>query len=212
MVTLLLVSACGGGAGPASTVTTLVALEDPAAAFAVSAERALEGTVFEDLGSVAIADLVVYLCRGLGLGAIPASIDGLGFGEPAVDREILIEVLTVGVTQVCPSRASVDLTGFYLDAVRAIAEDGGALDAFDAGDVIRAGPVVCEALRSGAGVEAALLAVVGSLFDVDAEGIDGLTRLVDGAQGLVSGAVLASATALLCSEHAGEVEAFIAAL
>jgi len=101
---------------------------------------------------------------------------------------------------------------FYLDAVRAAVQDGGALSAFDEGDVIRAGPVVCETLRSGAGVEQALLAVVGDLFGVEAETLDGITGVVAADQGLVSGAVLASAAALLCPEYAGDVDAFMRSL
>ena len=177
-----------------------------------SAQRALDGTAFEDLGPLVIADLVTGLCRGLGTGAIPATIDGLEVGGSVDDREILVEVLTVGMVQVCPDRAPIDLTGFYLDAVRAAVENGGALSAFDESDVIRAGPVACEALRSGAGVEAALLEVIGKLFGVEAETLDGLAGVVTGDQGLVSGAVLASATALLCPEYAGDVDAFMRSL
>ena len=212
IVPLLLLSACGGGGGSSSTSSTVVSLEGPAATFAASAERAFDGTAFEALGSDVIADLVVGLCRGLGVGAIPATIDGLDVVAPADDRAILIEVLTVGMVQVCPDRAPVDLTGFYLDAVIAAAQDAEALSALDEGDVIRAGPVACETMRSGAGVEAALLAVVGSLFGVEAESLDDLTAVVTGDQGVVSGAVLASATALLCPEYAGDVDAFMRSL
>jgi hypothetical protein len=212
IATLLLLSACGGGADRSSTVRTVASFEGHAATFAESAQRALDGTAFEILGPVVIADLVTGLCRGLGLGAIPATIDGLEVGAPVDDREILVEVLTVGMVQVCPDRAPVDLTSFYLDAVRAAVQDGGALSAFDEGDVIRAGPVVCETLRSGAGVEQALLAVVGDLFGVEAETLDGITGVVAADQGLVSGAVLASAAALLCPEYAGDVDAFMRSL
>ncbi len=212
IVTLLLLSACGGGADPLSTVATVESLEGAAATFAVSAQRALDGTTFEDLGPVVIADLVTGLCRGLGMGAIPATIDGLEVGGSVENREILVEVLTVGMAQVCPDRAPIDLTSFYLDAVRVAVQDGGALSAFDEGDVIRAGPVACETLRSDAGVEAALLEVIGKLFGVEAETLDGLTGVVTGDQALVSGAVLASATALLCPEYAGDVDAFMRSL
>jgi len=209
---LLLLAACGGGADPSSTVTTAASLEIPAAAFAVSAQRALDGTAFEVLGPELIADLLIGLCRGLGVGAIPATVDDLDSGASSEDREILVEVLTVGMVQVCPDRAPVDLTGFYVGAVRSAVQDGGALSAFDEGDVIRVGPVACQVLRSGAGVEAALLAVVNSLFGVEAEGLAGLAGLVAADQGLVSGAVLASATALLCPEYAGDVDAFMGLL
>ena len=211
-VMLLLMAACGGGTSPSSTVTAVGSLENPAATFAVSAERALDGTAFGALGPVVIADLVTRLCRGLGVGAIPATIDGLDIDAFADDRQILIEVLTVGMVQVCPDRAPVDLTGFYLGAVRAAVQEGEALGAFDQGDVIRAAPVACEALRSGGGVEAALLAVIGSLCGLEAESLDGLTDVVAADQGLVSGAVLASATALLCPEFVGDVDAFMRAL
>ena len=209
---LLLLAACGGAADPSSTVTTAASLESPAAAFAVSAQRALDETAFELLGPELIADLVIGLCRGLGVGAIPATVDDLDSGASPEDREILVEVLTVGMVQVCPDRAPVDLTGFYVGAVRSAVRDRGALSAFDEGDVIRAGPVACQVLRSGAGVEAALLAVVDSLFGVEAESLDSLAGLVATDQGLVSGAVFASATALLCPEYAGEVDAFMGSL
>ena len=211
MVTLLL-SACGGGADPSNTGTTVASMDSPAATFAVSAQRALDGTTFEVLGPDVIAELVVNLCRGLGVGAIPATIDDLDRGAPAEDRAILVEVLTVGMVQVCPDRTSVDLTSVYLRAVRSAVRDGGALSAFDEGDVIRAGPVACEALRSGAGVETALLAVVGNLFGVEAESLDDLADVVAADQGLVSGAVFASATALLCPEYADDVDAFMQSL
>ncbi len=212
IATLLLLSACGGGADPSSTVTTAASLESPAAAFAVSAQRALDGTVFEVPGPESIAELVIGLCRGLGVGAIPATVDDLDSGASPEDRAILVEVLTVGIVQVCPDRAPVDLTSFYVGAVRSAVQDGGAVSAFDEGDVIRAGPVACEVLRSGTGVEAALLAVIDSLFGIEAESLDGLSGLVAADQGLVSGAVLASATALLCPEYASDVDAFMGSL
>jgi hypothetical protein len=128
------------------------------------------------------------------------------------EREILAEVLTTGVTQVCPDRAPVDLTGFYVDAVFGTVEAGGAAAAFDEGDVIRSGPIVCEALTGGAGVEVALLDAIDSLFGVRVTSIDALVGAIDGEQGLVAGAVVASATAILCPEYAADVEAFMAGL
>jgi len=209
---LLLLSACGGGADPSSTVTAAASLESPAEAFAVSAQRALDGTAFEVPGAELIADLVIGLCRGLGVGAIPATVDDLDSAASPEDRAILVEVLTVGMVQVCPDRAPVDLTSFYVGAVRSAVQGGGVLSAFDEGDVIRAAPVACEVLRSGTGVEAALLAVIDSLFGIEAESLDGLSGLVAADQGLVLGAVLASATALLCPEYASDVDAFMGSL
>ena len=209
---LLMTAACTDGAGSSSTVTAVSLLDRSAAEFAASAERALEETAFEVVGSGTVADLVIGLCEGLGIGAVPAMIDGLGIDAPPGDREIVTEVLTVGMAQVCPDRASVDLTGFYLDAVRGTVNTTGALGAFDEGDVVRAGPIVCEILESGAGVEAALLATVVGLFGTEAGSMDQLAGLIDADQGVVSGAVLASATALLCPEHAGEVETFMESL
>ncbi len=212
MAALLLIYACGGSAGPTSMVTISASLEGHAAEFAASAERALDETVFEALGPGVITDVVVGLCEGLGMGAIEATIDGLGIEVPASDREILTEVLIVGMTQVCSDRASVDVTGFYLDAVGAAAQEANAMGVFDEGHVIRAASVVCETLQSGQGAETVLLAVVDSLFEVKVESLDKLDDLINIDQGIVSGAVLASATALLCPEHAGEVEAFIESL
>jgi len=210
-LTLLLVSACSSDSSPSST-QTIAASAGSAAEFAASAERALEATVFEDLGTSGIADLVTNLCQGLGVGAIPATIDGLDIDASSADEEIITEVLAVGLSQVCPDRAPIDLAGFYLDAVTTAVQDGSALSALEDGDVIRAGPVVCDALQNGSGVEAALLAVVRDLFAVEANSVDGLSGLMDAEQGLVAGAVLAAATAFLCPEHAGAVEAFMASL
>jgi len=209
---LVLLAACADGAASTSTGTAALSLDRSAAEFAASAERALEGTAFETVGPGAVADLVIGLCEGLGVGAVPATIAGLGIDAPSGDGEILTEVLMVGIAQVCPDRAQVDLTGYYLDAVRGTADAAGSLGAFDEGDVVRAGPIVCARLKSGAGVEAALLTTVVGLFGVEAETVDQLAGLIDADQGVVSGAVLASATALLCPEHAGEVEAFVESL
>lgn len=211
LIMTVLVAACSSGSGPAGTVTT-ESFGAAANEYAISAERALAGTVFEQVGPEALAGLVVGLCEGFGIGAIPATVDGIGLAASVEDQEIIAEVLIVGVVQVCPDRAPVDLTGFYLDAVVGTAETAGALGAFDEGDVVRAGPVVCDVLKSEAGVEAALLEVVERLFGVTVDDVDSLVGSIDDDQGVLTGAVLASATAVLCPQYAAAVEAFMESL
>ncbi len=212
MLGAFVLAACSGSSGSARTPATVRGLDGLALEFAVSAERALQGTAFEVVSSEAVADLVVGLCKGLGVGAVPATVDGLGIEAQPGDQEILAEILTSGMVQVCGDRAPVDLTGFYLDAVRGAVESSGGVAAFEEDDAIRAGPVVCATLESGLGVEAALLATVASLFGVVVGGADQLADVLDGDQGLVAGAVFASATALICPEFAGAVEAFVESL
>jgi hypothetical protein len=210
LVIAVLLGACGGGSESVSTSTTGESFDTAAREYAISAERALAGTTFAQVGPQAIADLVVGLCEGFGIGAIPATIDGIGLAATVDDQEIIAEVLIVGVVQVCPDRAPVDFTGFYLDAVTGTVEAAGASGAFVEGDVVRAGPIVCDVLESQSGVEAALLATVESLFGVVADDVDSLK--IDGNQGVVAGAVLASATAVLCPQYAAAVEGFMESL
>ncbi len=211
LIMTVLVAACSSGSGPAGIVTT-ESFGAAANEYAISAERALAGTVFEQVGPEALAGLLVGLCEGFGIGAIPATVDGIGLAASVEDQEIIAEVLIVGVVQVCPERAPVDLTGFYLDAVVGTAETAGALGVFDEGDVVRAGPVVCDVLKSEAGVEAALLEVVERLFGVTVDDVDSLVGSIDDDQGVLTGAVLASATAVLCPQYAAAVEAFMESL
>ena len=212
LIITLLVAACGKDGESVVTSTTVESFGLAATDYARSAERALAGTAFEAVAPGAIVDAIVDLCEGFGVGAIPATIGGFDLAASVADQEIIAEVLVVGVVQVCPDRAAVDITGFYLDAVTGAAESAGALGAFDEGGVVRAGPVVCDALESEAGVEATLLAVVESLFGVIVGDVDSLVGSIDGKQGVVAGAVLASATALLCPQYTAAVEAFMESL
>jgi hypothetical protein len=211
----IVLGGCGGDATSVSTSTTTDSspvLQPRAAVYAASAQRALDGTVFDNLGEERVADLVVGLCQGLGVGAIGPTIDGLEISGGAVDQDILAEVLTIGMAQVCPDRAPVDLASFYVDAVAGTAESAGAQGAFDEGDVVRAGPIVCDALTADAGVEGALLDTIDSLFGVRAGSLDEVIGVIDGDQGLVAGAVVAAATAILCPEYAADVETFMSGL
>jgi hypothetical protein len=212
IVITVLVAACSRGSESVATSAPAESFAAAANEYAISAERALAGTAFEQVGPEALAGIVVGLCEGFGIGAIPATVDGIGIAAAVGDQEIIAEVLIVGVVQVCPDRAPVDLTGFFLDAVTGTAEAAGALDAMDEGDVVRSGPVVCAVLESEAGVEAALLSTVDNLFGVAVDDIDSLIGSIDGDQGVVAGAVLASATALLCPQYAAAVEAFMESL
>lgn len=212
LIVALLVAACGKGGESVVTSTTVESFGAAAADYARSAERALAGTAFEAVAPSAIAGAIVDLCGGFGIGAIPAAIGGFDLAASVADQEIIAEVLVVGLVQVCPDRAPVDLTGFYLAAVAGAAESAGALGALDEGGVVRAGPLVCDVLESEAGVEGALLAVVESLFGVAVGDVDSLAGSIDGEQGVVAGAVLASATALLCPQYTTAVESFMESL
>ena len=212
LIFTVLLAACGKDGESVATSTTGESFGAAAADYAQSAERALAGTAFEAVAPGAIAGVIVDLCEGFGIGAIPATIGGFDLPASVADQEIIAEVLIVGLVQVCPDRAPVDLTGFYVDAVAGAAESAGALGALDEGGVVRAGGLVCDVLESEPGVEAALLVVVESLFGVALGDVGSLAGSIDGGQGVVAGAVLASATALLCPQHTAAVEAFMESL
>ena len=71
---LVTFSACGGE----STGTTVDQGLDPAIEYAVSAQRALDGTRFADLGDAVVAGLVVEVCDAMGESADPdATVTGV---------------------------------------------------------------------------------------------------------------------------------------
>lgn len=209
VVVLLVVLAACSGEAVTTTSPPPPSVESLAVEFALSAERALEGTAFEALGSEAVAEALTVLCRGLGIGAISATIDGLGLDASAGDVVIMSEVLSVGIAQVCPERTADDPGSAYLDAVAGAARGAGAGSAYDEAAVVGAAPVVCAALTSGEGVEAALLAAASVLFDFDGSDIADLGLQLAPDQGVVAGAVLAAATAVLCPAHIGDVEDYL---
>jgi hypothetical protein len=198
---LLVVVACGGGGAETTTVPASPGYDRQADAYAVSAERALVGTAYEVLGVDGTAAVIVDLCEGLGFGAISAIVAGLDPSAPARDRTILDEVLRRGVDQVCSDRAAIDLTPIYLDAVSGAVAQAGAEAAYDEAAVVRAASVACAAFDGGGDGEDALVGVAAALFDVDADSIADLDVLITPEQGVVTGATLSAATALLCPDE-----------
>lgn len=199
--------ACGGSGG--ATTTAPSDARSASTAYAVSAMRALEGTPYEQLGVAGIADVITGLCDGLGVGAIGVAAADTGIAADDGDVAIFLEVLRTGLDQVCEEKVVVDLTALYLRSIRSALGDTGVT--FDEIALIRSAPVVCAALEA-ADAETALLAAVFTLYGVDAGSVDGLAGRIDADQGLVAGAVLASATALLCPEHLPAVETLMESL
>jgi hypothetical protein len=209
----LAVTACGG-APPGTTAS--VATRQAAIEYASSADRALDGTRFSDVGVTEIADAVVAVCTDTGPlgGAVGDAIASITApAGAAVDDEILAEVLTEGAREVCPERSGVDeVIRAYLDAVRSAVASADASAAVDDQAVLGAGPVACDLLDRDQGPEAALLGVVAALFGVEASSVADLETVLSASQGVVAGATLAAAAAHLCADHSAEVAAYLGSL
>jgi len=190
-------------AGCTTSDPTVAVAEGPgdATEYAVSAQRALQGTAYESLGVEGLRVLVDGLCRGLGAGAIDGAIAATDIAAGADDQAIMREVLEVGVAEVCPERVGADLVAVFTGAVRDVAESGGALGAYDELRATTTAPVVCQAFASGASAEGVLVEAAGALFDVEVSNVEELEVAIDGDQGLVLGAVVNTAVSLLCPEH-----------
>ncbi|NIR39219.1 MAG: hypothetical protein GWN79_17885, partial [Actinobacteria bacterium] len=161
---LVFVAACGGGGAAETTVPGSAGYDRPADEYAASAERALVGTAYEGLGVDGIAEVVVDLCEGLGVGAIPATVAGLIPSAPARERTIFDEVLRRGFAQVCSDRVAIDLTPIYVDAVSGAVAEAGAEAAYDEAAVVRVAPVACATFGAGGDGEEALIAVAAALY------------------------------------------------
>ncbi len=201
-------SACSGSVSMTTTVST-AGTEHAAAEYAASALRALEGTAFDTLSAGEIGDLVRGLCEGLGIGAIGVAAADIGLDAPSDEVTILLEVLRTGIEQVCEDRVGVDLAVIYLSTIEAAADAAGAIGVYDEIAAIRAAPAACRALEDGAGAPRALLEIVEVLYGVVVGSVDELVDHLDGGQGVVSGAVLTTATAILCPQYLVEVEALM---
>ena len=209
---VLVLAACGGDGAPTTTADVPGPVDRAASDYASSAMRALDGTAFEVLDAADVADVVAGLCEGLGVGAIGVAAADTGIVAGDRDVAIFLEVLRTGLDQVCEDRVVVDLTAIYLGTIANAVSSAGVGAAYDEIAAIRAAPVACAALDRGTGAGPALLDVVATLFGVTADSIDGLEGVIDDAQGLVAGAVLASAAALLCPEHLGTIEDLVGSL
>jgi hypothetical protein len=213
----LVVAACSTGPAEPSAQWEPVARE-----FAVSARRALADTRFEDLGDEWLTTLLVTLCEDLADGGRPDDVVGRALddlAEPAgadIDDEILAEVLTAGIAEVCPEDVLVaggmdpDAAEAFLGAVRPIADQSGLGGSLTDAALLAAGLTACATLDSGAAPDAAGAAVLGSLFGVDAPDLAGLEAAGLGPrEGIVAGAVLGAAASTLCSEHAQQVADYV---
>lgn len=205
---VLLVAIVAGACGGAGTevASRAPSFDRAAAEYAASAERAIAETAYVGLAGDGVSELVSGLCENLGIGAVWVTIDGLGIDASDGDQQILAEVLATGVRQVCPDRAPIDLAGIYLAAVAAAVDDAGSGVAYNDAAVLAAAPVVCPAFEAGGGFEAAALAVVVSLYGVDAGSLEDLEGEIDASEGFVAGAVVTAATALLCPEWVDELD------
>jgi len=219
-VALMVVSACGG-----EPVATTVVDErlDTAIEFAVSAQRALDGTRFADLGDAAVAGLVLDVCDAMADSADPDAtvtvvLDGIEAGEGAeVDDEIMEIVLAEGALVVCPADVgAAELRAWeaaapedrYLAAVAAVApviEEG-----FTGEDLLAAGRGVCAVLDGGGTPEQAVLEEFAQMFGVTGVSIDEIAAGVVGErEGLLAGGVLGAASSILCPEHREVVTTFL---
>jgi len=208
---MCLVAAACSASSPATT-TTVAGSRALALDYAASADRALDGTAFSEVAVGEIADAVVAACAAADpRSSIAATVGAIDVpSHSSVDDEILTEVLTEGVREVCPDRAGATaLVAAYVAAVRdaVTAADPGA--AIDEDAVLTAGPVACDLLDRDQGPEPALLAVVATLFGVEAGSVDELETRITGSQGVVAGATLGAAVTYLCSGHQAEVSAFL---
>ena len=201
--------ACGGAATP---TTTTDALRSPALAFALDADRALDGTRFEDVPAGDLADAIVALCTSDttlgeaigGLGAPPTDAGGV-----EIAREVLVEAME----QVCPARSgdSAAVDAFLASARSAIASAGVSLT-FDDELLAVAGTSACATLDAGLGATDAVLVAAASLYGVEVGDLAALDPLISGDQGVALGAVVASAATFLCPDHRPAVLEFVASL
>lgn len=218
-------TACGGAEG-APTTSSTPSIEDRrrliAAEYAESAERAFADTRFEELGPEGIMDLVLDACDRLAAASPDAAVAGaiaaLGVdvaGE-VVDDLIAVEVVAEGMATVCPndvlrssgvdpSVQATDRTTLFLGAVAPFAESSGF--AFGDEELVTAGSLVCTELEAGNEPEAAILAGLRSLFDVEAASLAELAEAKE--EGVLLGAVLGAAAVYFCPSHAERVAVFV---
>jgi len=211
-ILFVIVAACGGSGGPATTAAAGT-LSRAAEEFAVSADRALDGTRFADVTPATLAAVLAGLCVGTAplvddVARSVAAIEAPA-GAPG-DDATLTEVLVAGVAEVCPERVAADLSAAYLASVRFAVEQGAGV-AVDDESALTTGLSACAALDGGDPGDA-LVTIAAGLFGVEATIDELLAGGIDGAQGITAGAVLASSVTYLCPEHADRVEEFVAEL
>ena len=222
LAVLLVVSGCGDG----RAATTLDPRRGPAVEYSVSAQRALDGTRFDDLGDDVVAGLVLQVCDAMQGSADPnATVMGVLEGIEApeglpVDDEIMAVVLAEGASTICPAEIreaelraweAADPEDRYLAAVAAVApvtEEG-----FTDDDLLVAGRGVCAALDGGGTPEQAVLEELDQMFGITGVSIDEIAGGAAGEkEGLLAGGVLGAAASILCPQHREAVTAFLEAL
>jgi hypothetical protein len=222
VVVAVAVASCGAGPDPDSAPPSPAGIA--ADEFAFSARRALVDTRFEGLGDRWLAESILGLCEGLAGGGDPdalvaAVVAGADAAAgPPVDDEILAEVLTVGVAEVCPaavlSAHGLDPSGesavAFLAVVTPVVEQAGLRGALDAATLLDAGVTACVELDEGATPDVAAARVLATLFLVDADDLAGLEEAGLGPrEGIVGGSVLGAASSVLCPEHADRVADYV---
>ena len=222
----IVVGACGGDTPVASTTST-IAVEDLrrviAADYAASAERAIAGTRYEGIGAEGIMDAVLDACSRLGDtipdGAVVGALLSLDIPPgSAIDDRIAAEVVIEGLATVCPDdvlRASGidpavpsddERRSLFLGVVAPFVDDAGL--GFGDDELVDAGEIVCDSLQAGAEPETAIVAGLRQLFEIEADSLDEIVG-AGVSEGLVLGAILASAAVYFCPAQAERVAVFI---
>ena len=211
LVVALLAGACSDDRATVSTIDPR-SREAAAAEYAASALRALEGTDAEGMSVADVSALLLQACDRLddGASAGGAAIDVAG---STPDPALLTEVVRVGVGLVCPEEppTAIDLIIEYEASVNVALVSAGVSLPEDPIGVLQAGPVTCDAFFTGGSAEQALIAAAGTLFDAPAMSFDDLRSLTQ-EEGILLGAVVASATAILCPEHEATMRGFLEGL
>ncbi len=210
VVAVIVIGACGGAAPAATTADPRVGA---ATEYAVTADRALAGTRFDDLVAGDLAAVIVGLCSGRGVpaevvvGAI-AALD-LPSGPPG-DDAIFSEVVLTGMATVCPERFESGGTTAYLVAVAAAvaAAEG---EPIDDSAFLAAGLAACDALDAGDPGDA-LVAVAAIGFGTEATLDEILAGALRDRESVTAGAILTAAAAHLCPQHRERVAEFIGGL
>jgi hypothetical protein len=213
-------SGCSGASAPETTADP-----DRAAAeeYAFTARRALEGTRFEGTSDAEVAGWVLGVCDALEGApdpgaAVDDALEGLEAGSGA-DARILAVVLAEGAIAVCAEAVDAAALRAWEAAdaeTRFVEAVAGAVPVterdYPPEALLEAGRGACLVLDGGAGVEDALLAVLGSLFGVSGPLEEVSPDDVGDREGLVAGSVLAAAASILCPVHRGAVEEYAESL
>lgn len=212
LLVLVVAAGCGGDGVPGPT-TDPFSREALAADYGISALRALEGSSFESLDPGDVAGLVIDACALVDGGETPSSAAArVTADRGSADIALLAEVVEIGVGDVCSTAppTALDLIVAYEASVAATMTAAGLEPPEDPAAALSAGPVVCDALDTGSSPEQAVLAAAGVLFGVTAGSMDGLSAAgVSADDGVLLGAVVGSASAILCGEHRVAMEGFL---